>query len=53
MREPEPLFRPLALRPPAEGEARCNCCHLDRPMVVHPCPSCRCPEYSLAPSPRR
>lgn len=50
MDEPEPLFRPIALALLADGEARCNRCHLVRPMDVHPCPSCGDVEYSLAPA---
>jgi hypothetical protein len=47
-REIEPLFRPLAFAPLADGEARCTSCHLVRPMVEHPCPSCGHVEYELA-----
>lgn len=50
--DPEPLFRPLASKPVPEGEARCNRCHLVRPMTMVRCPCCGNYEYSLAPAPR-
>lgn len=43
-------FRPIALALLADGEARCNRCHLVRPMDVPRCPACGDVEYSLAPA---
>ncbi len=27
----------------------CNRCNHERPVSVHPCPECRCPEYRILP----